>query len=280
MMLIRPVRPEEAGYFSELSDSVGWNIAPAECALLTRGGAMRSFFAEVDGEIAGSIGMVCYEPRLTVFINMVIVKPEFRRRGIATALVEHVLEVGREYRTFKLHATPEGSKVYAKLGFLPRRSLSFFAADKPDFSQIADPSRPLRALTARDLEALAARDRTAFGANRKELLEFNLAAYPELALAAGNGRGFILGRRWKKYRQLTMLEADDLATAADLAAGAAALDVGQTLSIIVYDQQTEFQTLLGRAGFAKVRGTLDMELGQPAPAPGADYYAIYGGDMG
>ena len=65
-----------------------------------------------------------------------------------------------------------------------------------------------------------------------------------------------------------------------LAAGAAALDAGQTLSIIVYDQQTEFQTLLRRAGFAKVRGTLDMELGHPAPAPGADYYAIYGGDMG
>ena len=280
MMMIRPVRPEEAGYFSEMSDSVGWNISPAECVLLTRGGAMRSFFAEVDGEIAGSIGMVCYEPKQTVFINMVIVKPEFRRRGIATALVEHVLETGRDYRTFKLHATPEGSKVYAKLGFLPRRSLSFFAADKPDFGKFSDPEFPVRALTVRDLDALAERDRAAFGTERRELLQFNLANYPALALAAVNGKGVILGRRWKKYRQLAMLEADDLETAAALASRAAALDASQAMSIVVYDQQVEFQQLLRQSGFAKVREMFDMELGQSAPAPGAGYYAIYGGDMG
>ena len=280
MMMIRPVRPDEAGLFSQLSDSVGWNISPAECKLLTRGGAMQSFFAEVDGEIAGSIGMVRYEPRLTVFINMVIVKPDFRRRGIATAMVQHVLETGKAYRTFKLHATPEGSKVYAKLGFAPRRTLSFFAADRPELQRFADPSLAIRPLTADDMERVIRRDQATFGAERRTLLEFNFQEYAPLALAAGNDRGVILGRRWKKYRQLAMLEADDLTAAATLAAHAAALDASQTMSIIVYDHQTEFQNILRQAGFAKVRETVDMELGREARAPGAGYYAVYGGDMG
>lgn len=280
MMEFREIQAAEAPLLSALSDAVGWNNAPAECRLLTETPSMRAIFAVVDGEIAGSAGMVAYEPGLLVFINLVIVKPEFRHRGIATRMIEHILERYRGFRTFKLHATPEGGKVYEKLGFATRRTISFFTADRPDFGTAPDPAVAIRPLRREELPECVARDRSCFGAERRALLEFNYREHPELALAAEDGRGFILGRRWKKYRHLSCLEADGLATATALTARAAALDASQTLSIITYDSQCEFQQVLRQAGFAKVRDMIDMELGEPGFPPPAGYFAIYGGDMG
>ncbi len=280
MITIREIRPEEAPLLSALSDSVGWNNAPAECRLLTETPSMRAIFAVADGEIAGSAGMIAYEPARLVFINLVIVKPEFRHRGIATRMIEHIIDYYRGFRTFKLHATPEGGKVYEKLGFETRRTISFFTADRPDFGHAADPAIAVRPLRQEDMADCVARDRGCFGLERRALLEFNFRQHPELALAAAGSRGFILGRRWKKYRHLSCLEADSLPVAAALAARAAALDASQTLSIITYDHQSAFQRILRDAGFAKVRDMIDMELGEPDFPPPAEYFAIYGGDMG
>ncbi len=276
---IREIMPAEAGVLSAMSDSVGWNNAPAECRLLTETAGMSAVFLEVDGVIAGSAGMVVYEPRELVFINLVIVKPEFRRRGYATLLIEHILARYQGCRTFKLHATPEGSSVYAPLGFRPRRSISFYTCTAPTFPfAVADGA--VHRMDKTELEAAIARDGRCFGYERRKLLEFNYREHPELALAAAGGRGYLLGRRWKKFRHLSCLAADDPETALNLVKTSAELDAGQPLSIIAYDLQQDFQQRLRDAGFAKTREMLDMEWGEPGPLPAADYRAIYGGDMG
>ena len=51
---------------------------------------------------------------------MVLVHPESRRRGLATRLLEHCLDHAVRdpaIRCVKLDATPDGERVYAKLGF-------------------------------------------------------------------------------------------------------------------------------------------------------------------
>ena len=119
MINIRTITPAEAPVLSSMADGVNWNVAPAECGLITTADNMKGIFLEVDGEIAGSAGMVTYEPQSLVFINLVIVKEKFRRNGYATKMIEHILELTRDYKTKRLHATPDGSKVYAPLGFQP-----------------------------------------------------------------------------------------------------------------------------------------------------------------
>ena len=73
MIRIREIRTSEAGILSAMSDAVNWNNAPSECGLITSADNMKGFFLEADGEIAGSAGMVTYEPQSLVFINLVIV---------------------------------------------------------------------------------------------------------------------------------------------------------------------------------------------------------------
>jgi len=276
MVSIREITPAEAPVLSAMSDSVNWNVSANECALLTTAENMRGFFLEADGEIAGSAGMVTYEPSSLVFINLVIVKPEFRRRGYATMLIEHILKVTENYRTKKLHATPEGSVVYAPLGFKPCRTISFFSAQNPVLS---DPGNvDVHTMSDAEFEAAVEADAGYFGFNRRNLLEFSRRENPALALAAPGGH--IFGRRWKRFRQMAGLYSNDFNTAVALAAAAAKLDQSQPQSIITYDMQKDFQEFLLDGGFTKTREMLDMEFGENTPEPPMGYRAIYGGDMG
>ena len=275
---IRLIKPAEAPVLSAMADAVNWNVAPGECGLVITAENMKGFFLEVDGEIAGSVGMVSYEPQSLVFINLVIVKEEFRRRGYATAMIEHVLELTRDYKTKKLHATPDGSKVYAPLGFKPCRGISFFAADDPQLPQIENVG--VHNMQADELAAAIRRDAECFGFSRHTLLNFNYQEFGKYAFASDDGKAHIFGRRWKKYRQMAALVSSDMNTAMALASHAANLDKSQPQSIICYDMQGEFMEFLKSGGFVKVREMLDMELGENTPDPPMHYRTIYGGDMG
>lgn len=278
MVTIRKITPAEAPILSSMADNVNWNVSPAECALITTADNMCGYFLEVDGEIAGSVGVVTYEPQSLVFINLVIVKEEFRRRGYATMMLEHVLETTRNYRTKRLHATPEGSKVYAPLGFKPCRTISFFASDNPNLQ--APENIPVHQMRQEELSAAIKRDKLCFGFSRHNLLNFNFQEFGNLALVSDDGKSHIFGRRWKKYRQMAALISDDMATAMSLAAAAAALDKSQPQSIICYDMQTEFMDFLRSGSFVKVREMVDMVLGEDSEIPPMQYRTIYGGDMG
>ena len=277
MIKIREMLPSEAPILSAMSDKVNWNNSPAECQLVASADNMKLFFLECDGEIAGSIGMVTYEPQAQVFINLVIVKEEFRRRGFATMMVEHVLDLTRDYKTKRLHATPDGSKVYAKLGFEPRRHISFFACEEPQL--VAPAGITVHPMTAAEQQLAVKRDAECFGFSRHNLLNFNYAEFGQFALCADNGKGHIWGRRWKKYRQMAALVSEDLPTAMALAAAATELDKSQPQSIITYDSQKEFQSYLQSGGFRQVREMLDMILGEDVPEPPEIYRSIYGGDQ-
>jgi ribosomal protein S18 acetylase RimI-like enzyme len=56
------------------------------------------------------------------YVMNVWVEHAWRRKGIASALMEAALEKSRELgiRRVRLHATPEGRGAYARAGFVPR----------------------------------------------------------------------------------------------------------------------------------------------------------------
>ena len=278
MIKIRNITPAEAPVLSAMADKVNWNVAPAECGLVTTADNMQGIFLEVDGEIAGSAGLVTYEPQSLVFINLVIVKEEFRRKGYATKMIEHILDMTRDYKTKRLHATPDGSKVYAPLGFQPCRTISFFAAENPVLEAPANIG--VHAMQPDEVAGAIARDAECFGFSRHNLLNFNYKEFGQYAFASDDGKAHIWGRRWKKYRQMAALVSEDLPTAMALAACTANLDKSQPQSIICYDMQTEFMDFLKAGGFVKVREMVDMYFGEPDSEPPMKYRTIYGGDMG
>lgn len=54
------------------------------------------------------------------YITNVYTKDEYRRQGIASMLLNHVMEViiKREYKIIRLHASLQGKNIYKKMGFV------------------------------------------------------------------------------------------------------------------------------------------------------------------
>ncbi len=97
-------------------------------------GSYRGFLAVNDeGEVVGGGGIVISawpgilgqrQPKRPMILNMYVEKP-YRRRGIARALMETMIEWCRRegFAHVGLHASEEGRLLYEKLGFKPTNEM-------------------------------------------------------------------------------------------------------------------------------------------------------------
>ena len=278
-MNIREMTPADAGRLYELAGLVGWNQTLEDCAFLIGSPRCRMICVEEGNEVIATAGAPVYDD--VGFINMVIVHPDYRKRGIATSMIRHLLE-NLKVRTFRLHATPAGSFVYSKIGFVTTRTMSYFVAEPPKFAPSAVRVEPA---TAADLEELAALDFRNCGLKRKFLFEDNLHRFGRFALKiAGEGgiAAFALGRRGRKQRQIAAVETcdGDWEKAFALIAAAAPMEKELPTNMILFDADKDAVKRAEAGGFAKVRELIEMEYGVPGMPPGAGYHAIFGGDFG
>jgi GNAT superfamily N-acetyltransferase len=98
--------------------------------LLERSQAFGWVACAEDGSPLGNLVLLIYarlpSPRNVVpregYVMNVWVEHAWRRKGIASALMEQALEKARELglRRVRLHSTPEGRGAYARAGFVPR----------------------------------------------------------------------------------------------------------------------------------------------------------------
>ncbi|SEW18421.1 GNAT family N-acetyltransferase [Chitinophaga arvensicola] len=87
-----------------------------------------NWFAEIEGKVVASAGIVFYnQPPLyhnlegkVAYILNVFTLPEFRRKGIAKALLEKILEEAKARNTGKvsLHTSKDGRLLYEQFGFV------------------------------------------------------------------------------------------------------------------------------------------------------------------
>lgn len=85
------------------------------------------WLAIADEELAGLGGMAIrqYPGNLknpsgrNGYIMNIYTKPAYRRKGISSTIVQHLVDTGRAQgiRFFELHATKEGAPIYEKAGF-------------------------------------------------------------------------------------------------------------------------------------------------------------------
>ncbi len=90
-------------------------------------GQFRAWIAEAESEVVASIGLARHSippsPRNLVglegYLMNLVTLPEWRHRGIARALLTHVLGILREedIPVVSLHATADGRQLYENLGF-------------------------------------------------------------------------------------------------------------------------------------------------------------------
>ena len=129
-----------------LSTEAGWNQNEADWRFFLSKGIV---FGMRDGaRLVATAALLPYSAG-NAWISMVLVTADFRRRGIATKLVDACLDVAtRRGLTTWLDATPAGATVYGPLGFTPTLQLRRLRLKKP---QGAAAPRPL---SAGNLDAL------------------------------------------------------------------------------------------------------------------------------
>jgi GNAT superfamily N-acetyltransferase len=187
---IQPMLLADLPVQQSLVELAGWNQLPQDLLRLWRHQPGGCFVATVDDIPVATITTTSHG-RDVAWIGMMLVHPDFRRRGIATALMQHAINwlTGQGVHCIKLDATHEGAAVYARLGFKPGYELTRYVRKG------SEPAMHFQATRA-DWQ-VPALDQTAFGADRSVWLR-RLAADSRIESTA-EGYGMIRPGRVASY---------------------------------------------------------------------------------
>ncbi|MFP5406643.1 MAG: GNAT family N-acetyltransferase, partial [Gammaproteobacteria bacterium] len=251
-----------------------------------RGWGIRARGADGREQVAASTVVIPYASRLA-WISMVLVLPEFRRRGYASLLLRHALaDLHAGGMTGVLDATPAGHVVYVEEGFVDTWGFRRYrreARPGPDFAASRNESIFSRPLRDDDWPAILALDTPAFGADRASLLRALARRLPLAArVAESRGRlcGFVLGRDGREASQLGPLVARDIATARILLDDALPL-VDGPVYVDLADRHEALLPCLEARGFRLQRPFTRMVHGSPnAPGDPASVVLVAGPELG
>jgi len=153
----------------ELCRISGWNQLAVDWERLLAYEPAGCFVAESDDRLVGTVTTTRYGIRLA-WIGMMLVHPDYRRRGIATKLMNRSLEYLQDcgVECIKLDATPEGQHVYEKLGFTAEWSLRRWTRLGTSRVDSEGPDHPSPSLDTSTLQAFYELDRRGFGVDRSE----------------------------------------------------------------------------------------------------------------
>lgn len=269
----------------------GWNQTTQDWQRLLDHDPAGCFGAWCGERLVGTATSTAYGSALA-WIGMVLVDPEFRRRGIASALMRLVLAQlrARGVQTIKLDATAAGRGVYETLGFVEESLIERWLGVAPPASR-ASAGQAVRELQAADWPEVLALDRRAFGADRARLLADlhssalvalvnqsenpleSPAESPSGSLAKSNLQGFALARSGAHHAYLGPLVATHEAAALALLEALLARLAGQTVFVDLNAQLASGASWLAARGFVKQRELLRMRAGQ-ASASGTSPFVL------
>ena len=196
------------------------------------------------------------------WISMVLVAAAFRRRGIATQLLEQcisrLVDAGS---TPVLDATPAGREVYKPLGFRDGWPIQRWRRRSDTGLPV---SREAEEMNEHHWPQVLALDAVAFGCDRSSLLRRLRARSEGFACVlekSGRVRGFLLGREGRIATQLGPIVAQDEACAASLA-GHALARLRSPVIVDALERHGAFARWLAAQGFERERPYTRMALGR------------------
>jgi GNAT superfamily N-acetyltransferase len=198
-MRLRTMTKHDVAAGLRLNSLSGWNQTAADWHRFLGPSPEGCFVAEIDERVCGTAATISYQERFA-WIGMVLVDPEYRKRGVGTQLLRRTVEYLDQcgIPTMKLDATPQGQPIYEKMGFVTEYQIERWILKRPA-DQIAEPATSnFAVITDGQLSAILEEDRHIFGADRSQLLRSLRSETPEFTLGAfeqGALRGYALGRR-------------------------------------------------------------------------------------
>ncbi len=260
-----PLHAGDAVRGAALSAEIGWNQNRADWTYMLSNGFGCGRTAP-DGKLVGSAMALGYGA--FAWVCMVLVSPDWRRRGIATDLMNRVLAALEENGVLAgLDATPAGREVYRHLGFEDVYGIGRYWASSATPADAPRTATAIRPAGADDMAAIAAYDSRVFGGDRSALLASlreRQAGRAFVAMKGGAPAGYVLARDGRQATQIGPLLAHDPDTAIALAARALAGLVGPAV-IDCPDCHRRQIAWLEASGFAFQRPYIRMLRGRREP---------------
>ena len=252
-----------------LSTEAGWNQNEADWRFFLSKGIV---FGMRDGKrLVATAALLPYSAG-DAWISMVLVNADFRRRGIATKLVDACLDVAaRRGLTAWLDATPAGAAVYGPLGFTPTLQLRRLRLERPAGAKVVRP------LSACGLDTLIACDADTMGFDRGSLLsEFGARAGSR---SVSSAEAMALIRDGRTARHIGPLLADRADQALALVDAIVGSETGPWLIDAVHSHD-EFLDGLVRSGWSIQRPFQRMRFGPATASPAQLPFAVAGPEFG
>jgi GNAT superfamily N-acetyltransferase len=187
----------------ELSAFAGWNQTAEDWRMLLRLAPGGCFGMEVQDRLVATTTLICYGKQLG-WIGMVLTHPEFRGRGFAKRLFDHVIQRADAagIRTLKLDATEQGKPLYEKYGFRSEQVVERWGGECDEVA----------AAGSADFESTRILDAKAFGVDRTVLLQ----ALASRGSCISSAAGFVMTRPGRVASYLGPCVAPDAKAASDL----------------------------------------------------------------
>jgi GNAT superfamily N-acetyltransferase len=255
-----------------LSTEAHWNQNEADWRFFLTGGTVFGV-RDDDRHLVATAALLPYTSG-NAWISMVLVTASWRRRGLATKLVDLCLDVAtKQGLTTWLDATPEGATVYGPLGFTPTLQLRRLRL----VNSTAEKAGAPQSLSACDVAQFATRDLSAMGFDRSPLLA-ELGGRPGSRLLS-NGDAVALVRDGRTARHIGPLFADRPDRALALVDAIVRSETGPVL-IDAVSTQEEFLQGLTNSGWVIERPFQRMRFGR-ATAPAIELpFAVAGPEYG
>jgi len=277
---VRLLGEEDIAAAVRLKELARWNQTEDDWRRLLSLEPNGCFCATTSGSVVATTTTTTYGRELA-WIGMVLVDPVYRRRGIATRLMQvalgYLFEIG--VATVKLDATPDGRPVYENLGFKVESLI-----ERWEGVAVAQAVGCSTLNTSARREALTL-DRGVFGADRSKLIEMLIenACVAPLASTAPDGRltGYALARRGTAAAYVGPLVTTISDGAPALLDGLLSQLTGQRVYI---DVNTDFgmgTEILTARGLVKQRDLIRMCYGKESKAGSSpSIFAIAGPEIG
>jgi GNAT superfamily N-acetyltransferase len=264
--------PDDAPAGLALSAEAGWNQNEADWRFFLSEGKIFGV-RDNDDRLIATAALLPYASG-NAWVSMVLVTEHWRRRGLATRLVDACLDAAaRQSLTPWLDATPAGATVYGPLGFAPTLQLRRLRLEKAVSTKAEAPP----SLSSCGIEQIIAQDRLAMGFDRSTLLT-ELSKRPGSRLLSSS-EALALVRDGRKARHIGPLFADRADQALALVNEIVRSGSGPLL-IDAVNEQAEFLQGLTRSGWTIERPFQRMRFGRTIAQPGRLPFAVAGPEYG
>ena len=267
---IVPLGPEDAPGGLALSTEAHWNQNEADWRFFLARGTVFGL-CDTAGKLVATAALLPYSSE-DAWISMVLVTESWRRRGLATKLVDACLDAAaKQGLTTWLDATPAGVAVYGPLGFTPTLQLRRLRLEK---GSTATAGRPLPSC---QLTEFITCDIDAMGFDRRDLLR-ELEGRPHSRLAS-NGDAMALVRDGRTARHIGPLFAEAAAPGLAMVRDIAASETGPLLIDAVANHGA-FLNGLTDMGWTVDRTFQRMRFGRATNQPAELPFAVAGPEYG